>query len=1445
MTDTLAQLSAAGVSASGSTTSPASGIVSGGLAEADRRAARRRRHHQPDDLRQARWPRATTTTRRSRELAARGADVERGGLRDHHRRRAPAACDVFRPVYDATDGVDGRVSIEVDPRLAHDTAGTIAEAKQLWAKVDRPNVFIKIPATAGGPAGDHRGRSRAGISVNVTLIFCLERYREVINAYLAGLEKAKASGHRPVHDPLGRLVLRLPGRHRGRQAPRRDRHRRGAWRSRARPASPTRGWPTRSTRRSFASERGEAAAGGRRAHAAPAVGVDRREGPELPRHHVRRRTRRRRTWSTPCRRRPWTPSSTTARSAATPSPAAYAEANEVLDALAEPGHLLRRRRPRCSRSEGVEKFDGVLGRAAGHRRRRPWSRRRRWSADGELRHCGHAAPPPDAVRRHRAGSSSTTWSPRASPRQDPTLWGPDAEAEAAKRLGWIEAAAISAAAGRRDRRAARGSCTATGVDHVVLAGMGGSSLAPEVITRTAGVELTVLDSTDPGQVLRGAGRPARRPACSWSRRSPAPRSRPTASAGSTSRRSSDAGIDPVRRIVVVTDPGSPLDSRGPGGRLPRVQRRPERRRPLLRADRVRPGALRAGRRRHRRRCSTRPTSVAGSSPSTSADNPGLDPRRRHGRHRPLRDKLGLVDDGSGIVGLRRLGRAADRRVHRQAGHGHPAGRARHATPPNWPNGCPTCRSSAWWTSAARHRTASARARSRSAGRSARQILVWEYAIAVAGRLLGINPFDQPDVEAAKVATRGLLDARPEPAAPAFIDGAIEVRGSDDVAGRRRRPSAAALSSALLAELGDGRLPRRAGLRRPGRRTPTARELRDLLAAEAAGRSPSAGDRGSCTPPASSTRAAPPIGVFLQITDDRRRRPRRSRTGRSRFGATDPGAGRRRRQRARRARPAGAHAHLTDPAPSIAALIARCAARPSTRRPRTSQELDVTGGDHAGVQPAADALRPPAEPHRRAERARHLRRDRRPVPQEADAGGLRPGQPGAAAARASRWSGFARRDWADQDFAQVVHDAVKQYARTPFDEEVWAQLAARHPVRARASSTTTRRSSRLKRDARRARRASAAPMGNHAFYLSIPPKSFPQVHRAAAPLRPGRAARGPAGAGWSSRSRSAATWSRRGELNDVVESVFPPDSVFRIDHYLGKETVQNILALRFANQLYEPIWNAQLRRPRADHDGRGHRRRRPGRLLRRHRRGPRRHPEPPAAAAGADRDGGAGLVRRRRPARREGEGALAPCGCPQDLATGDRPRAVLQRLAGRREGRRLPRGGRHEPAARSPRPTPRSDSSIGTRRWAGGAVLPARRQAARPPGDRDRRGVQARAAATCSPRARPRRSGRTRSSSGCSPTRASPSGSAPRCRAPGCRCATSRWTSATATRSPRRAPRPTSDCILDVLLGDPPLFPRHDEVELSWKILDPIEEFWATQGQPEQYRPGHLGTQLRR
>lgn len=143
------------------------------------------------------------------ELAERGADVD-ATIRTATTDDVREACDVLRPQWEASDGVDGRVSIEVDPRLAHDTDKTILQAIELWKIVDRPNLLIKIPATlAGLPA--ITAVLAEGVSVNVTLIFSVDRHRAVMDAYLAGLEAAKTAGHdlSKVHSVASFFVSRV------------------------------------------------------------------------------------------------------------------------------------------------------------------------------------------------------------------------------------------------------------------------------------------------------------------------------------------------------------------------------------------------------------------------------------------------------------------------------------------------------------------------------------------------------------------------------------------------------------------------------------------------------------------------------------------------------------------------------------------------------------------------------------------------------------------------------------------------------------------------------------------------------------------------------------------------------------------------------------------------------------------------------------------------------------------------------------------------------------------------------------------------------------------------------------------------------------------------------------------------------------------------------------
>ncbi|MCX8526903.1 MAG: glucose-6-phosphate dehydrogenase, partial [Candidatus Nanopelagicales bacterium] len=168
------------------------------------------------------------------------------------------------------------------------------------------------------------------------------------------------------------------------------------------------------------------------------------------------------------------------------------------------------------------------------------------------------------------------------------------------------------------------------------------------------------------------------------------------------------------------------------------------------------------------------------------------------------------------------------------------------------------------------------------------------------------------------------------------------------------------------------------------------------------------------------------------------------------------------------------------------------------------------------------------------------------------------------------TGFARRDWETQDFAQIVHDSVREHSRTPFNEDTWKQMAEgiRFVAGDLGDADAYIRLAETVRDLDRDRGTG----GNHAFYLSIPPGLFPVVLQH---LK---------GAGLA--DDSANSWRRvviekpfghdlasAQELNRIVNEVFATTSVFRIDHYLGKETVQNILAVRFANSMYEPLWNS--------------------------------------------------------------------------------------------------------------------------------------------------------------------------------------------------------------------------------------------------------------------------------
>ena len=376
--------------------------------------------------------------------------------------------------------------------------------------------------------------------------------------------------------------------------------------------------------------------------------------------------------------------------------------------------------------------------------------------------------------------------------KDHTLWGPDAEAESAVRLGWVEAATVARplVAGILELRDA---LKADGVTRIVLCGMGGSSLAPEVIAGTAGVELTVLDSTDPEQVGAALADRLAETAIVVSSKS-----------GSTLETDSqrrvfehafnEAGIDAKSRIIIVTDPGSPLDkaSREAGYRA------------IFNAD---PNV--GGRYSALTAFGLVPSGLAGVDIESFLDeaeeaaeilnedapeNIGLALGTALGGTNPLRDKIVIAEDGSGIVGFADW---AEQLIAESTGKLGTGVLPVVASP-----SAPEVTSGAEDVLVVRLVSPDADVELGEnevaiAGGLATQMMVWEFATAVAGRLLGINPFDQPDVEAAKVAARGLLDAQPEPTPAAFVDGAVEVRGGDWLGDSA---TAAEAVSALLGQL---------------------------------------------------------------------------------------------------------------------------------------------------------------------------------------------------------------------------------------------------------------------------------------------------------------------------------------------------------------------------------------------------------------------------------------------------------------------------------------------------------------------------------------------------------------------------------------------------------------------------------------------------------------------
>ncbi|WIA98673.1 glucose-6-phosphate isomerase [Curtobacterium sp. MCBA15_012] len=376
--------------------------------------------------------------------------------------------------------------------------------------------------------------------------------------------------------------------------------------------------------------------------------------------------------------------------------------------------------------------------------------------------------------------------------QDPELWGPDAEAEASKRLGWVEAVAVSRPL-VAEITALRDSLRAEGIDRVVLAGMGGSSLAPEVITRTAGVPLTVLDSTDPAQVRAAVEHDLERTVLVVSSKS-----------GSTVETDAqrrvfeqafrDAGLDPASRIVVVTDPGSPLEAAATdaGHRVFTADPNVGGRFSALTAFGLVPSGL-AGADIAELLDEAEAISVLLA--VDTDENPGLVLGAVLAGTQPLRDKIAIVADGTHIVGF---GDWAEQLIAESTGKDG-RGLLPVVLDPDSPEitaGLPDVQVVRLVGSRDDERHVDD-GEVEIAGSLGGQLLVWEYAVAVAGRLLGIDPFDQPDVEAAKAATRELLDARPAPSEPAFVEDGTAVRATH---GLVVGTSIAQAVSSLLAEV---------------------------------------------------------------------------------------------------------------------------------------------------------------------------------------------------------------------------------------------------------------------------------------------------------------------------------------------------------------------------------------------------------------------------------------------------------------------------------------------------------------------------------------------------------------------------------------------------------------------------------------------------------------------
>jgi glucose-6-phosphate isomerase len=367
--------------------------------------------------------------------------------------------------------------------------------------------------------------------------------------------------------------------------------------------------------------------------------------------------------------------------------------------------------------------------------------------------------------------------------QDATLWGSDAEAEASVRLSWVGLPRSSRPL-VGEISAVRSELNEDGVDHVVLCGMGGSSLAPEVICATYGVELTVLDSSSPDQVREALSDRLERTVVVVSSKS-----------GSTVETDSqrrayeqaftDAGIDPATRIVVVTDPGSPLDkqSREAGYRVVNADPDVGGRYSALTAFGLVPSGLAGA---DIAALLDDAEAVSDLLADDDEANPGLRLGAAIAGTSPLRNKLVLVDQGSGLRGFPDWTEQLIAESTGKQGTGvlpvvvGDDSAPEVALPPHDVTVARIVPDVGTETDAVPHDAADSSDGSTGSevvvsGTLGAQMLLWEVATATAGRILGINPFDQPDVESAKKAARSMLEGTPDQTPPDFTDGPVEVR----------------------------------------------------------------------------------------------------------------------------------------------------------------------------------------------------------------------------------------------------------------------------------------------------------------------------------------------------------------------------------------------------------------------------------------------------------------------------------------------------------------------------------------------------------------------------------------------------------------------------------------------------------------------------------------------